>query len=125
MKTGKRILVIDDDTAVRTTICENLRELDFEVLEASNGVHGLAVIEGHGYPDIIITDMIMPGMGGKETIEEIRKVQKNVIIIAISGGGRTEAEDFLESALAQGANAAFPKPVDLDKLEASVVRFMQ
>lgn len=124
MSTGKRILVIDDDNAVRGTICENLRDAGFDVLEAANGLHGLAMIEGYGIPDVVITDIIMPEMGGIEAIEEIRKKNSGVNIIAISGGGRTDTEDFLETAQKRGADAVFSKPIDMDKLEDLINRLV-
>ncbi len=116
----KQVLVIDDDCPVRTTICENLREWGFIVLEARNGRQGIETIDRLGFPDIVITDIIMPEMGGIEVIKEIRKRESGVKIIAISGGGRTEAEDFLETAKKTGADMAFSKPLDLDHLETAV-----
>lgn len=116
----KRILVIDDDSPVRTTICENLRDWGFIALEAANGVQGMTTIQQYGIPDIVITDIIMPEMDGLEVIKEIRKQKSGVKIIAISGGGRTEAEDFLESAKKAGADLTFSKPLDLDQLERTI-----
>jgi DNA-binding NtrC family response regulator len=118
----KKILVIDDDVGVRTTLCENLRDSGFYVTEASNGLDGLVMINRHGSPDVIITDIIMPGMGGLEAIQEIRRLSPRSKVIAISGGGRTESEDFLETALREGAVATFPKPFDMDKLEATIMK---
>jgi CheY-like chemotaxis protein len=119
---SKSILVIDDDLAVRSTLCENLRDAGFHIIEASNGLDGLVMIDRHGLPDIIITDVIMPVMGGLEAIQEIRRLAPAAKIIAISGGGRTEAEDFLETALREGAQAVFSKPFDIDKLESTILR---
>lgn len=119
--TGKKtILVIDDDEAVRMMLCENFRECGFCVLEAGNGIQGMAEIARHGFPDIIVTDIIMPQMGGLETIETVRKMDRDVKIIAISGGCRVGAEDFLETAKKIGANKVFQKPIDLDNLEDEI-----
>ena len=118
----KKILVIDDDQSVRETLCENLRDSGFSILEASNGLDGLVMIDRYGTPAVIITDIIMPGMGGLEAIQEIRRLSPRSKVIAISGGGRTESEDFLETALREGAVATFPKPFDMDKLEATIMK---
>ncbi len=120
MTEKKRILVVDDDNAVRDTICENLRELDYEVMEAANGFHAMEIIKIHGFPNLVITDIIMPKMGGIEMIDEIRGVNQSVNIIAMSGGGRTESEDFLKVAMQKGANMVFQKPVDMSGLETAV-----
>lgn len=116
----KNILVIDDDQAVRETICENLRDSGFAVLEAAGGGEGLGMLEALGAGSIVITDIIMPEMNGLDVIRAVRKRRADVKIIAISGGRRTETEDFLESAQRLGAQAAFPKPVDLDRLEGTI-----
>lgn len=120
MTPGKRILVIDDDYEVRMTISENLRESGYEVLDASNGAVGIQLMDKIGFPEIVITDIIMPEKEGLETIMEIRQKNPEVKLIAISGGGRTTAGDFLEMARKLGAHASFPKPVDMDKLEATI-----
>ena len=116
----KRILVVDDDNAVRATICENLREWGFDVIEASNGMHACVAFDSSNIPDIIITDIIMPGMDGIGVIEEMRKRKIAAKIIAISGGSRMESEDFLAIAKRKGADLAFSKPLNLDQLESAL-----
>ena len=120
MDNRKNILVIDDDKAVRMVLCESCRELGFNVLEAEDGIQGMAVIAKHGFPDVIVTDIIMPQMGGLETIETIRKMNRDVRIIAISGGCRVGAEDFLDTAKKIGANMSFQKPINLDDLDEAI-----
>ena len=121
----KHILIVDDDAAVRSTLCENLRESGFDVSEAENGIQGLAMINRCRIPNLVITDIIMPGMDGLQMIEEIRKINFGIPIFVISGGARIEAEDFLKEAQAQGANAVFPKPIDFDRLEATIQQMMK
>lgn len=121
---AKRILVIDDDREVRNTICENLRECGYEVLDAGNGAIGLELIEKIGLPDMVITDIIMPEKEGLEIIMEIRKKHPNVRVIAISGGARTQVGDFLEMAKKLGADASFPKPIDMDMLEETIKKLV-
>ena len=117
---GTRILVIDDDHAVRRTICDNLMESGYEILEASDGGQGLAMIQPDVLPAIVITDIIMPLKEGLETIIEIRKTYPQIKLIAISGGGRTRSTDFLALAKRLGADAILPKPLDLDQLEKTI-----
>lgn len=113
----ERILVIDDDRDVRNTICDNLRESGYEVLDAGNGAVALTLIDKIGLPHLVITDIIMPEKEGLETIIEIRSRHPDVKIIAISGGGRTQTGNFLEMARKLGAIASFAKPLDINQLD--------
>lgn len=115
-----RILVIDDDHAVRRTICENLLDCGYEVQEAADGGQGLELLDPEKLPAIVITDIIMPQKEGLETIIEIRKNFPQIKLVAISGGGRTRSTDFLTLAKRLGADAILPKPVDLDHLEKTI-----
>lgn len=117
MSRKHRILVIDDEEAVRHTICENLEYSGYEVIQATDGQHGLTMIDAQNPPDIIITDIIMPRKEGLEMIVEVKKLHPGIKLIAISGGGRTRTMDFLEIAKKLGADAILPKPVDLEELE--------
>lgn len=117
---GTKILVIDDDHAVRRTICENLRESGYDILEAADGDQGLSMIDPAQMPAIVITDIIMPKKEGLETIMEIRKNFPQIKLIAISGGGRTRSTDFLALAKRLGSDAILPKPIDMDQLEKTI-----
>lgn len=116
----KRILVIDDDHDVRRTISENMRDCGYTVWEAEDGECGLQAIEQGNYPDIVITDIIMPRKEGLETIMEIRSKYPDIKLLAISGGGRTKLDDFLALARKMGANASLPKPIDMRALEETI-----
>jgi len=118
MKT--RILIIDDDHAVRSTISENLIECGYDVMEAADGEQGLVFMESAKAPTIVITDIIMPRKEGLETIIEIRRRFPDTKLIAISGGGRTRSTDFLELAKRLGSDAILPKPLDMDELEKTI-----
>jgi CheY-like chemotaxis protein len=119
--TGKtKILVIDDEEDVRDTICDNLGACGFEVVEAIDGEQGMQMIDPGNLPRIVITDIIMPRQEGLETIMKLRKQYPAIKLIAISGGGRTKAMDFLELAKRLGADAILPKPLDIRELERTV-----
>jgi len=110
-----KILVIDDDTIVRMTIVQLLKEAGYKVLSAEDGVRGMAMFRS-ARPDFVITDIIMPEQEGIQTITEIRGVKPDAKIIAISGGGRIGNTDFLKIAKVLGAMAVIPKPFDPDEL---------
>jgi CheY-like chemotaxis protein len=124
MSEAGHILVIDDDHAVRSTICENLRDFGYKVTEASNGEEGIATIVQDGAPDLVITDIIMPKKEGLETIIEIRSRFPEVKLLAISGGGRVKVGDFLGMAEKLGCNASLQKPLNMVQLEKTVEKLL-
>ena len=63
MTTPARVLVVDDDTILRTVLCESLADEGYEVRPADNGRHALALL-GDWTPDVIVLDLMMPGMDG-------------------------------------------------------------
>jgi len=113
------LLVIDDEAQARRMLRIFLERLGHEVLDAEDGDAGLAIVRDNQV-DLIITDIVMPNKEGLETITEIRRLQENVKIIAISGGGRFGNTDYLEIAERFGADKTFHKPLDLDNLEAAI-----
>jgi two-component system, chemotaxis family, chemotaxis protein CheY len=114
-----KILVIEDDAAVRTTIVQLLEEAGHRVLWAVDGLHGMAVFRSR-QPDLVITDIIMPEQEGIQTITEMRAAKPDAKIIAISGGGRIHNTDFLQIARHLGAMDAIAKPFDAEFLLAIV-----
>jgi DNA-binding response OmpR family regulator len=117
----KRILIVDDDLAVRDTLIAILEDHGYEVSTAVNGQLGLVAFRRER-PDLLITDIVMPVKEGLQTIREIREERPDMKIIAISGGSRTERHDFLEIARQLGAWDVIVKPFDPDDFAARVGR---
>jgi CheY-like chemotaxis protein len=114
-----RILVIDDDNDVRHLICRMITKEGFQVFEASNGKEGMNIIRGGQKIDIVITDLIMPEQEGLETIKELRKDFGHIKILAISGGGKLDALNYLPIAKGMGADLTLSKPfVKQDLIDA-------
>ena len=107
--TMPRILVIDDEAQVRNMLCEMLRRADYEVDDASDGDIGLDKVSQSEF-DLVITDLIMPEREGIGTIIELRREHPDLKIIAISGGGRIDPENYLEAARNLGVSRTFAKP---------------
>jgi len=105
----KRILIIDDDTNIRTIIGDILSIAGYEPLIAVDGDEGLKLLTENPCT-LIITDLIMPEKEGIETIIEAKKSSPGIKIIAISGGGRIGATDYLSVASKIGADATLAKP---------------
>jgi CheY-like chemotaxis protein len=110
-----KILVIDDDSAVRETIVQILECEGYRVLAAANGRAGLDLFRSE-QPDLVITDMIMPEQLGADTMSAIKREQPDAKIIAMSGSDRIGETYFLDLALQVGAIATIVKPFDPDEL---------
>jgi CheY-like chemotaxis protein len=106
---NKKILVIDDDPKIRRVIDLRLTNAGYQVMVAANGQAGLSLFKAQ-QPNIVITDILMPGKEGLETIMELRRDSPDIKIIAMSGGGRIGADDYLDLAKKFGAQYVFSKP---------------
>jgi len=108
------ILVIDDDQPVRQSMELLLQLYGFDVLTAMDGVTGLDVYRAH-HPAAVITDIMMPGPDGIETIRTLRHEFPDAKIIAMSGGGYIGNTDFVSLAVKLGADCGIHKPFDIEK----------
>lgn len=113
------VLVIDDEELARFTIKEVLEGYGHTVIEAADGVKGIAAFHDNNV-DLIITDIIMPEKEGVETIIELKQEAPELKIIAISGGGRTRNLDFLKLAGEYGADKVMAKPFSAEDLMNAV-----
>ena len=114
-----RILVIDDDDSVRMSIKMALEDAEHHVDEAADGAAAMELF-GQAPVDLVITDIFMPEKEGLETIDEIKQIHPVTRIIAISGGGRMDPNDYLEIARRMGADRSFVKPFDIRELVSAV-----
>jgi DNA-binding NtrC family response regulator len=114
-----RIFLIDDDNSVRDMLRKTLAHFGHTVIEARNGKEGMELFP-HANADLLITDIVMPEKEGLEVLMELRKRQPPVKIIAISGGGRVSAADYLRTAKLMGAAKVLAKPFSNEALMAAV-----
>jgi CheY-like chemotaxis protein len=108
-----RILVVDDDVAVRGAIKLVLEQEGHEVVLASNGRAGVSAVESDAF-DIVICDIFMPGMDGIETIHAFHQSNPQMPVIAMSGfmfrDGQAPAPDYLSLSTKLGAAYSLRKP---------------
>ena len=108
-----RILIVDDDAAVRTTIQLLLERAGHRVVAAGDGRKGLALFEAEEF-DLLFLDIFMPGMDGFETMRLAHAQRPLVPIIVISGNPMPSetgaAPDFLQMATKLGAISSLQKP---------------
>ncbi len=115
----KVVLLVDDNDMVRISMREVLESLGCGVLEAVNGEEGVRLFkENIAKVDLIILDVIMPVMDGKEALEEIRKVSTDVKVIIASGYMNQLSQSvFLEF----GANGFLTKPFNINELKKVII----
>ena len=104
-----RVVVIDDQEPIRRIIRRALESRGYEVLDASDGSAGLALLD-QGPVDLVVTDIFMPGQDGIVTLRRIRKEFPGVKVIVISGGDSTGLLDMRRDAEFLGALRSLQKP---------------
>jgi CheY-like chemotaxis protein len=118
-----RILLIDDDEAVRRAMRMVLERAGHEVTVAANGVDGMRLYHAAAF-DLVITDLYMPEKEGIETIQELRAERPDVLILAVSGGLLGDKEGPLTDAELLGATATLAKPFSNEELQTTVARLL-
>lgn len=113
------ILLIDDDPSFLRALRTSLEKLGHTVTEAPDGHRGVVAFKMKP-ADLVVTDLIMPEMEGVETIRILRKLSPQLLIFAITGGGRGTPENYLSIARQFGASQVFAKPFEFDVFCAAV-----
>ncbi len=106
------ILVVDDKFEMREYLRDLLEIYGYEVIMAADGNEAVSIYtEMKGRIDLVITDILMPEKDGEETILELKNLNPEVKIIAISGGGILSARDHLEIVEYLYVDYTFEKPI--------------
>ena len=117
------VLLIDDDPGVRSVLRLMLQSLNVQIIEAADGIAGLLFFRNHS-PALVITDIMMPEKDGIEILREMRAINPEARIIAISGGGGGKYANALALARELGAVAAFEKPLHREQFVTTVSRVL-
>ena len=110
-----KILVVDDDPAIRDLLCKALERDGFTVDQAEDGDEGCRKFD-QSPADLVVLDIMMPNKEGLETIMSLKKTDPAVKIIAMSGGGHSGMMDALPIAKKLGALVTLPKPIEITEL---------
>ncbi len=112
------VLLIEDEAPVRAFAARALKLRGYEVLEASCAEEALDMLEDPAlHVDVLVSDVVMPGMDGPTCVREARKSRPDVAVVFVSG----YAEDALKRSMEGIENCAFlPKPFSLNELTAKV-----
>ena len=113
-----RVLVVDDSDVIRELIKVNLELEGFEVRTAEDGEEALAVI-GEFRPDVVTLDVVMPRLGGFETLERMRADPRTADIPVVVVTGRAQSADVTRGE-ALGVDAYLTKPFEPAELVAVV-----
>jgi PAS domain S-box-containing protein len=123
LKGQETVLLVEDDSAVRKSARRVLGQCGYTVLQAGNGAEGLKVAHNHPGPiDVLVVDLVMPGMSGREVARRLRLVRPNLRVLYMSGYNRSEGDfdpetmvlfrkPFTGSALAQKLREVLDRPI--------------
>lgn len=111
----RQIIVIDDEQSIHSLLMQLFERQGYKVLVADTSDKGIHLFKENPI-DLVIVDLIMPEKDGIETIRELRSLDQDIKIIAISGGGIIKPDLYLKLARKFGAIYSFKKPIETDKI---------
>jgi CheY-like chemotaxis protein len=114
--TGETILIVDDEQLVRDLLVQFLSLRGYRALGVTNGAQALAMVE-QASPDLILLDLMLPGMSGVELLRRLREKHFSGAIIVVTG---SYDEELLQDAWLLHPQEAISKPIDLEKLLAII-----
>lgn len=112
MNETTRVLVVDDNEALRENLAECLVDEGYDVSAAEDGAEALALLERGPPPAIVVLDLVMPGIGGRDLVARIREDPRLREVRVIVTSGLASAAGATET----GADAFLAKPFGLDDL---------
>ncbi len=120
MDTNGRILVVDDEADARAALVELLREEGYSVEGAADGFKALGKLAEFA-PDLVLTDLKMPGMDGLELLKKIQEHDRNTVVVVMTAFSAVETA---VAAMRAGASDYLTKPVNVTELSLVVGREM-
>ena len=120
---GRRVLIIDDDIRNIYALTGALEERRMEVCSAESGIEGLAILASRADIDVVLVDIMMPGVDGYETMRRIRAIEafRNLPVVAVTAKAM---KGDREKCIAAGATDYVAKPVDVDRLASLLAELL-
>ncbi len=118
-----RILVIDDELSVLEVLRKILQFEGYDVITATNGEEGVELFRQTPC-DLVITDMVMPGKDGLQTILDLRQEEPDLPVIAVSGGGTISKERYLVVAGYLDRVITIAKPFSVESITEAVTKLL-
>lgn len=116
------ILLVDDDPAFRQEFRESLEEHHIRVIEASSGAMALETLRKPNEIDLVLLDVMMPGMRGTEVLKEMKRLSPELAIVIITG---FSSADVAIDALKGRADDYLEKPVDMGRAKEVLEKFLK
>lgn len=122
MSQKAKVLIVDDEPFNLDVLQQELEDLDYNILTASNGRDALKTITSQ-QPDIILLDLMMPGIDGFEVLSEIKKDNelRNIPVIIVSAANDSKS---VVKGIKQGADDYITKPIDADHLKKKLREYL-
>ncbi len=112
-----KILTVDDQMGIDSFFYEFFSVRNYEVLNAMSGKEAIEIVKKEK-PSIVLLDVKMRGMDGIETLKKIKEIDKNIVVIMVTG---VKDDDVINEALRLGADDYITKPLSLEYLEKVVL----
>ncbi len=116
MTERSRVLVVDDDPAMLELLEAYLSRQGYRVFGVRNGEDALGTLDDT-QPDLIILDLVLPGMGGLDVLRQLKQALPRVPVVMFSGHAHTRT---VVEAMRRGASDFLPKPFELEQLDVAL-----
>ncbi len=116
-----RLLIIEDDPQMRRILSEMLAEEGYNVSSVGSGKEAIEMVRGNGF-DVVVADIIMPGMGGMKVLKEVKKLEPKIHVIMITAFATVE--NAVE-AIKNGASDYISKPFKIAEVEVAIKRVLE
>jgi len=113
----KKILVVDDEPEIRKLVGAMVGSFGYKVLTADSGEHALTLFKQHGPFELLITDVVAPGMSGPMLADKLTALQAGLKVLFISGYDNTH---LVQKYVVEKGHALLPKPFTVAELKTKM-----
>jgi CheY-like chemotaxis protein len=117
----KTILVVDDEPEIRKLVGAMVGQFGYNVLTADSGEHALTLYRNHGPIELLITDVVAPGMSGPMLADKLSAQQPGLRVLFISGYDNTHV---VQKYVVEKGHALLAKPFTVDELKAKMTQLL-